>query len=166
MMCGRFTLAVDAATQIQHRSRQQVTVITGRARRGDLFWAYWGLLPAWAKDRSLGFKLINARSETAESRPSFRDAYRQRRCLIPADGFFEWKSVDDGKQPIHITLPGRRPFAFAGLWERWHSPEGQDVLSCCLLTSAANRFMQGIHNRMPVILDGEGAPDCIISADG
>jgi len=110
MMCGRFTLAVDAATQIQHRSRQQVTVITGRARRGDLFWAYWGLLPAWAKDRSLGFKLINARSETAESRPSFRDAYRQRRCLIPADGFFEWKSVDDGKQPIHITLPRAQAF--------------------------------------------------------
>ena len=112
----------------------------------------WGLIPAWAKDASLGARMINARSETASVKPSFQSAFRKRRCLILADGFYEWKKTPAGKQPTRIQMKGGSPFAFAGLWESWNNPEGRTVHSCTILTMAANSFMKNIHDRMPLIL--------------
>jgi len=102
--------------------------------------------------RFAGNRLINARGETVADKPAFRRAFAQRRCLIPADGFYEWKAGPAGKEPWYITLNNRPVFAFAGLWERWKNPEGEEVLSCAIITIAANDFMKPIHHRMPVIL--------------
>ena len=113
----------------------------------------WGLVPFWAKDESIGDRLINARSETAAEKPSFREAFKARRCLIPADGFYEWKPAGKLKQPYRIEREGRQPFAFAGLWERWESAEGRVVETCAILTTDANEKLRAIHHRMPVILD-------------
>ena len=112
----------------------------------------WGLVPFWAKDLKVGTKMINARSETAPDKPSFRSAFRRRRCLIPADGFYEWKREEGGKQPFYIRMKDGRPFAFAGLWESWHDDE---VRSCAILTTQANALVGDVHERMPVILPGE-----------
>lgn len=114
----------------------------------------WGLIPAWAKDPKIGYKLINARAETVAEKPSFRAAFRQRRCLIPADGFYEWQQVEGSrqKQPYFISLQDERPLAFAGLYERWESPDGDTIDSCTILTTAANEAIAPIHERMPVIL--------------
>ncbi|MEM1179261.1 MAG: SOS response-associated peptidase, partial [Acidobacteriota bacterium] len=106
----------------------------------------WGLVPFWADDLKIGHRMINARSETAASKPSFRSAYKRRRCLLLTDGFYEWKKLDGAKQPIHIHRPGRRPFTFAGLWERWSKgqDEGQPpVESCTILTTSANETVRG-----------------------
>ncbi len=113
----------------------------------------WGLIPGWAKDPSIGARMINARSETAAEKPSFRAAMKYRRCLVPTDGFYEWMKVPGGKQPMFIHRPDHAPFAIAGLWERWTSPDGSLIESCTLLTTEPNAMMAGIHNRMPVILD-------------
>jgi putative SOS response-associated peptidase YedK len=115
----------------------------------------WGLIPAWAKDAASSYKMINARSETAAARPAFREAMRRRRCLIPADGFYEWKRAGKEKLPYCFTLAGDAVFAFAGLWERWKNPLGEMVESCAILTTTANEIMRDVHDRMPVIL----APD-------
>jgi putative SOS response-associated peptidase YedK len=112
----------------------------------------WGLIPSWADDLSIGQKLLNARSETVGEKPSFRDAIRKRRCLIAADGFYEWKTLNKKKLPFHIHRPDRRPFAFAGIWERWDAPDGKPIESCSILTTAANPFMKPLHERMPVIV--------------
>jgi putative SOS response-associated peptidase YedK len=112
----------------------------------------WGLIPSWAKDAAAGYKMINARSETAAARPAFREAMRKRRCLIPADGFYEWKHEGKEKLPFCFTLADDAVFAFAGLWERWRSPLGEMVESCTILTTAPNELVQDIHDRMPVIL--------------
>lgn len=112
----------------------------------------WGLIPSWAHDPSIGNKLLNARSETVAEKPSFRDAFRKRRCLIPADGFFEWKTEDGTKQPYFIHKPGRAPFAFAGLWESWESEDGTPVETCTIITTEANGLLKPLHDRMPVIL--------------
>lgn len=119
-----------------------------KGREASLY--QWGLVPSWAKDTSIGQKLINARSETAAEKPSFRTALKRRRCLIPADGFYEWMGVKGYKQPYYITIE-KHPFAFAGLWEYWEGVEGV-VQSCTILTTSANEFMLNIHERMPVIL--------------
>jgi putative SOS response-associated peptidase YedK len=112
----------------------------------------WGLVPHWAKDKSIGNQLINARSESAASKPTFRDSFRRRRCLIAADGFYEWKKIGKQKQPYLIRMPNNRPFAFAGLWDRWG--EGDERFeSCTILTTAANEQLCELHDRMPVILD-------------
>ena len=118
----------------------------------------WGLVPRWARDRAIGQKLINARAETVATKPSFRDAFRHRRCLVLADGFYEWGKHGDQRQPFHITLAGGGPFAFAGLWERWSggggAPLDQGPLeSCTIITTEANARLRPIHARMPVILD-------------
>lgn len=114
----------------------------------------WGLIPAWAKDPSIGSRMINARAETVAEKPAFRNAFRRRRCLIPADGFYEWeKRADGGKQPWRITLEGGVPFAFAGLWEHWSGADGSEVESCTIVTTEAAAGIAGIHERMPVILD-------------
>ena len=113
----------------------------------------WGLIPNKAKDPAIGQKLNNARAETVAQKPSFRAAYRQRRCLIPADGYYEWQEVaDERKQPWYIKLKGEAPMAMGGLWESWTSPEGEIVRSFCVITTSANELMQPIHERMPVII--------------
>ncbi len=112
----------------------------------------WGLIPYWAKDESIGNKLINARAETLEEKPSFRKSFEQKRCLILADGFYEWKKEGRVKKPHRITLHDGKPFAFAGLWNSWVSPTGQTINSCTIITTTPNRLMEPIHNRMPVIL--------------
>lgn len=113
----------------------------------------WGLVPIWANDLKIGNKLLNARSETAAEKPSFRDAFKKRRCLIAADGFYEWREEDGKKQPYLIHLPNRKPFAFAGLWERWNDPEGKPIETCTILTTEANKALAQLHDRMPVILE-------------
>lgn len=122
----------------------------------------WGLLPSWAKDASMAAKMINARSETVADKPSFREAFRKRRCLIPADGFYEWRMEDGRKQPFRIGMKGGAPFAFAGLWERWCATvastgiaEGETVETFTIITSPANDKLRPIHARMPVILPPE-----------
>src|SRR5690606_10699784 len=118
----------------------------------ELTYHRWGLIPSWAKDVSIGNKLINARSETADEKPSFRSAFKRRRCLIPADGFFEWQKQDKNKVPMFIHMKDQSVFAFAGLWEVWHSPEGDEIRTATILTTEPNDLMANIHNRMPVIL--------------
>jgi putative SOS response-associated peptidase YedK len=116
----------------------------------------WGLIPSWAKDAKIGNKLINARGETVAEKPSFRSAFRKRRCLIPADGFYEWKKLDGGKQPHFIHLCDEEPFAFAGLWELWTNPnDGEVIESCTIVTTEANALMRTLHDRMPVIVPAE-----------
>ncbi|NEX22807.1 SOS response-associated peptidase [Thiorhodococcus mannitoliphagus] len=114
---------------------------------------HWGLIPSWAKDRKFGYRTINARAETVAEKPSFRDAFKSRRCLIPADGFYEWKATPDGKQPYFIRLKDQSPMAFAGLWESWTDREtGEVVLSGTIIVTQANDLVRQIHDRMPVIL--------------
>ncbi len=116
----------------------------------------WGLLPRWAKDRAMAARMINARAETLATKPAFREAYRQRRCLILADGFYEWKTEAGRKQPYLIGLQDRAPFAFAGIWERWRDPATGDGLeTCSIVTTEANDLLAAIHHRMPVILPAE-----------
>lgn len=118
----------------------------------------WGLIPSWAKDPTIARKLINARSETVAEKPSFRSAFRARRCLVLADGFYEWQRVGKRKQPYYIRLEPDHPFAFAGLWERW-SHNGAEVQSCTILTTDANERLLPVHNRMPVILHAHDTAD-------
>lgn len=114
----------------------------------------WGLIPSWAKDPSIGSRMINARAETVAEKPAFRAAFRRRRCLIPADGFYEWEKLPDGgKQPWRVTLEGGKPFAFAGLWEDWLGADGSEVETCTIVTTDAALSIAEIHHRMPVILD-------------
>ena len=118
----------------------------------------WGLVPFWAKDPSIGNRMINARAETVAEKPSFRAAYRKRRCLILADGFYEWRKEADGKTPYFISLASGEPFAFAGLWEDWHAKDSDDSLqSTAIITTAANDFMSQLHHRMPVVLQQDAA---------
>ena len=127
----------------------------------ELALARWGLVPFWAKDPSIGNRMINARGETVAQKPAFRAAFRKRRCLLPADGFFEWQRTATGKQPWYIRAAGGAaggaPLALAGLWELWDPPEGGEPLaSCTIITTRANSFMQPLHDRMPVVLDAAG----------
>lgn len=166
-MCGRFTLAADAATIINHfkisgtydhtpryniAPGQQVSVI---ARCRSTIPMRWGLVPHWSRDPKAGYKMINARAETIEQRPAFRDAFKNRRCLIPADGFYEWTAREGKKLPLRIVLPGRPVFALAGIWDWWTAPDGDHLLTFCIVTTEANDFMKKIHGRMPVILTDE-----------
>ncbi|MEM9555691.1 MAG: SOS response-associated peptidase [Acidobacteriota bacterium] len=118
---------------------------------------HWGLVPFWAKDRAIGNRMINARAETAASKPAFRAAFKRRRCLLLADGFYEWVAQESGpKQPYHIHLPERQPFTFAGLWERWDKdPDVGTIDSCTILTCDASEAMEPYHHRMPVFLEGD-----------
>jgi putative SOS response-associated peptidase YedK len=121
----------------------------------------WGLIPSWAKDESIGFKTINARSETLAQKPAFRQAFACRRCLIPADGFYEWRA-DPGrkaKTPMYIRLRHGDLFAFAGLWDRWISPDGTEIKSLTIITTPPNDLLKPIHNRMPAIIPPEGYAD-------
>ena len=170
-MCGRYTITLEPAFFQQELAlgkipsewkprynvapTQNVPSVRNVETR-DVEMLRWGLIPHWAKDTSIGYKLINARSETLREKPSFRDAFHKRRCLVLADGFYEWqKSSKDGRQkvPYRFTLKDEKPFAFAGLWELWRSGEKEEVVSCTIITCAANAVVSAIHNRMPVILD-------------
>lgn len=168
-MCGRFTLVTpeqDLAVQFNLpeipdlKPRYNIAPtqlvaavrVPGPVADRELVMLHWGLIPFWAKDPGLGARLINARSETVADKPAFRAAFRRRRCLVPADGFYEWQR-QNGKQPYFIRLRSGRPFAFAGLWERWKDSEGSVIESCTLLTTRPNELVRPLHNRMPVILD-------------
>lgn len=166
-MCGRFTLTADAETLQAHfglddveqalepryniAPSQPIAVITNIAPNALQFYR-WGLVPSWAKDVNIGNKMINARSETLHEKPSFRGALQQRRCLIPADGMYEWVTQAGQKTPMHIYKGDRAVFAFAGLWEVWRSAEGEPVHSATIITTEATGFMATLHHRMPVIL--------------
>lgn len=139
-----------APTQTVAVIRQDKETLTRR-----LTLVRWGLIPSWAKDPSIGPRLINARAETAAEKPAFRAAFSHRRCLVPADGFYEWTRGKTGKQPFLVTLSDRSTFAFAGLWERWQTPAGEFTETCTLLTTDANELLRPIHDRMPVILRSE-----------
>lgn len=133
---------------------QQVPIVRSAATgERELALAQWGLVPHWAKDPAIGNKLINARAETAAEKPSFRDAMKRRRCLIPADGFYEWQKLGKGKQPWLLRMKDARPFAFAGLWSQWKTPQGGATLeTCAILTTTPNELTATVHDRMPVIL--------------
>lgn len=172
-MCGRFTLTADVNTlqdsfpfvempqgmqpHFNIAPTQPVAVVPNDGRN-KLDFFVWGLIPSWAKDPNIGSRLINARAETLQEKPSFRTAFRRRRCLILADGFYEWKQGERGKTPMYIRLASGKPFAFAGLWESWNAPDGSNVLSCTIITTQPNELMATIHNRMPVILPKEAYP--------
>jgi putative SOS response-associated peptidase YedK len=121
--------------------------------RRELSLVRWGLIPSWAKDASGSAQMINVRSETAATRPVFRDALASRRCLVPADGFYEWKRTGKAKQPYCFEVNDGELFAFAGIWERWKDPRGQWIKSCSILTTTPNAVTSAVHDRMPVILD-------------
>ncbi|MBA2692268.1 MAG: SOS response-associated peptidase [Rubrobacter sp.] len=170
-MCGRYTLALPSTKLFERfglegdapeitpnynvAPTQSVAAVLEEDGGRRLEMLRWGLVPSWAKDLSIGSRMINARSETAHEKPSFRSAFKRRRCLIPADGFYEWKREEiGGKQPFHIRMGDGEPFAFAGLWESWDGGEGE-VRTCAILTTEANEMMGEIHHRMPVILPAD-----------
>ena len=185
-MCGRYSLTTpveavrrvfdfperpNLAPRANIAPSQDVAAVRlasgGSGEAGRRFvWLRWGLIPAWAKDPAIGNRTINARAETLAEKPAFRAAFRQRRCLIVADGFYEWKTEAGGKQPYRITLVDGGPFALAGLWERWagppggeapggETPGGETIESCTIITTEANARLRAIHPRMPVILAPE-----------
>ncbi|MBI5568361.1 MAG: SOS response-associated peptidase [Desulfomonile tiedjei] len=168
-MCGRFVLMTLARSLASHfRLAEEpelspryniaptetiaIVRVASEEPRRLLVMVTWGLVPSWAKDRSMGPRLINARAESAAEKPAFRAAFKYRRCLVPADGFYEWKKIEGRKQPYLFGNADRKVFAFAGLWERWSGPEGEVVESATILTTDANELLMPIHDRMPVIL--------------
>jgi len=174
-MCGRFTLTVDPADlqtafpnfsfppqgkpRFNIAPSQPVLALANDDKlRADYF--VWGLIPLWAKDPSIGSRLINARAETLAEKSSFRGAYKYKRCLIFADGFYEWKTQPGTKIkiPHYIRLKSGQPFALAGLWDEWHAPDGSQIKSCTIITTEPNALMVTLHNRMPVILPPEDYP--------
>jgi putative SOS response-associated peptidase YedK len=170
-MCGRFTLRAPAsvvaaqfglfevapfAPRFNIAPSQTIAVVRvpgdqGRSSR-ELAWLRWGLIPSWADDPAIGSRMINARSETAADKPAFRAALRRRRCLVVADGFYEWKKEGKARQPYFIHFRDDRPFGFAGLWEVWEGANHAAIESCTLLTTEANGVLRPIHDRMPVIV--------------
>ena len=141
---------------------QNISVIVRQDDENVLRTFRWGLVPFWAKDPSIGNKMINARSETVDSKPSFKNAFKKRRCLIPADGFYEWKGPKGSKQPVYITLPDGEPFGFAGLWAVCDKGKAEEPLyTCTIITTDASPPIQDIHHRMPVILIPEAFEDWI-----
>jgi putative SOS response-associated peptidase YedK len=167
-MCGRFALIVDASVladvfeveppaDLKPRYNIAPTQTVPVVRRGseserELAPVRWGLIPSWAKDAKMGARMINARAETVAEKPSFRSAVKSRRCLVPASGFFEWVKTDGGKQPYFVRFQDDRPFAFAGLWERWSKGDDGPVDTCTIITTIPNELMAKLHHRMPVIL--------------
>ena len=166
-MCGRYTLTATTQKLAEAFSgfevppelpprynvapSQPVVVVANNGEHKVEFFQ-WGLIPSWAKDPNIGNKMINARAETLGEKPSFKNAYKRRRCLVLADGFYEWrKEGDNTKTPMYIRLASGDPFAFAGLWEMWQTAEDM-ILSCAIITTNPNELMAQIHNRMPVIL--------------
>jgi putative SOS response-associated peptidase YedK len=171
-MCGRFVLRaspeqlkdlfeLDEEPWVEPRYNiaptQPVAIVRLNTQSVVREWALtrWGLIPSWAKDPSIGQKMINARSESVAEKPSYRAAFKRRRCLVPASGFYEWKKGAQGKTPHFITMSSGEPFAIAGLWELWHAPDGGELETCTLLTTEANELVAPLHDRMPVIIPRE-----------
>lgn len=170
-MCGRYELhALPAAIALAFglpspptlspryniAPMQDVPIVRVNAHGvRELVLVRWGLVPRWAKDPSIGSRMINARGETAKEKPAFRTAYRRHRCLLPASGFYEWMPREGGKQPVHIAMKDGAPFALAGLAERWLQPDGEPLDTCTIVTTDANDLLKPVHERMPVIV----APD-------
>ncbi|MEX0331277.1 MAG: SOS response-associated peptidase [Puniceicoccaceae bacterium] len=199
-MCGRYTLSIghealaraflaEFAEELKTswKSRYNIPPGTGvlaihedrdkGGRKADIF--HWGLVPGWAKDPNIGYKLINARAETIGEKPSYRDAYRYRRCLVPASGFYEWDRTKSPRQPYYFHSRKMDFMAMAGIWEHWLHPCGSEILSVSLITTAANKTVGSIHHRMPVLLEpanwdrwldtanvnGEGLRELMVPAD-
>ena len=173
-MCGRFAFyspaeataalfGVNSVPEVKRRYNIAPTQTIAAVRVGaedscEFALLRWGLVPFWEMDPSIGNRLINAVAETVAEKPSFRAAYRKRRCLILADGFYEWRKETDGKTPYYISLESGEPFAFAGLWEDWHSKDtGEALQTTAIITTSANDFMNQIHHRMPVVLQKDAA---------
>lgn len=170
-MCGRFVqfrnieqlkthfpidqVAFEANANYNVAPTQEILAIVRREGLNVLDKVHWGLVPFWAEDTNIGYKMINARLETLATKPAFRNAFKKRRCLIPADGFYEWVGRKGQKQPVFITLPNGDPFAFAGLWETWQDKAEPGVFyqSCTIITREASSSLEKIHHRMPVILE-------------
>lgn len=182
-MCGRFTLRatpealnrlfpslldhVTVVPQYNIAPSQNVLAVRLNADTGqpEAVRLRWGLVPFWADDPKVGYSLINARVESVRTKPAFREAFKKRHCLVLADGFYEWQKQEGGKQPYHLRLKDGGPFAFAGLWERWHKDD-RTVESCTILTTDANLVARPVHDRMPVILDPSHHRDWLAAADG
>ena len=169
-MCGRYTLIADLGDLAQrfefegsdfsydpgYNIAPTESVLTVRNVEGrEAAFMRWGLVPFWAKDPKIGARMINARAETVAEKPAFRNALKKQRCLVLADGYYEWQKTPVGKRPFRIILKSGEPFAMAGLWETWRDPQGNVVPSCTIITTAANDFLSPIHDRMPVILPRE-----------
>jgi putative SOS response-associated peptidase YedK len=171
-MCGRFvqysplqtiqqildvgTVSFEVIPNYNVAPTQKIITVIKHNNENKLEKLHWGLVPFWAKDISIGSRMINARAETVSQKPSFRNAFRKRRCLIPADGFYEWKGEKGNKQPYYVSIPSGEPFSFAGLWETWTDKKtGEESVykSCTIITTAASESIREIHHRMPVILD-------------
>ena len=168
-MCGRFTLTVDpeelrdrfdlvSVPDLEPRYNiaptQEIVVVRSTGTANEMAVLRWGLVPSWA-DSAEGPPLINARAESIFRKPSFKESVERRRCIIPADGYYEWKKVSGFKQPYHIRMQGRGLFAMAGLWDRWSNPSGGALESCAIITTEANSLSREVHNRMPVILKAD-----------
>ena len=169
-MCGRYTLIADLGDLAQrfefdgsdfsydpgYNIAPTESVLTVRNVEGRaVAFMKWGLIPFWAKDSKIGSRMINARAETVAEKPAFRNALKKRRCLVLADGYYEWQKTPVGKRPFRIVMRSGESFAFAGIWETWKDIQGNVVPSCTIITTAANDFLASIHNRMPVILPRE-----------
>jgi len=172
-MCGRFSLTANLTTVAQRfgvpiptaeaavwTARYNIpptktVIVVGDDGARYLTEMRWGLIPSWAKDPAIGNRMINARAETVATKPAFRVALRKRRCLVVADGFYEWQKRGRAKQPFYIVLKSREPFGFAGLWETWIAPDGEETKTCTIITTEANELLKPIHDRMPVILTWE-----------
>ena len=169
-MCGRYTLIADLGDLAQrfefdgsdfsydpgYNIAPTESVLTVRNAEGrEAAFMRWGLVPFWAKDPKIGARMINARSETVAEKPAFRNALKKRRCLVLADGYYEWQKTPAGKRPFRIIMRSGEPFTMAGLWETWRDPQGSVVPSCTIITTTANDLLSPIHDRMPVILPRE-----------
>jgi putative SOS response-associated peptidase YedK len=170
-MCGRFTLIADPVKVMERflldeipfamqprynvAPGQMVPAIIAAGKKRRIGQLRWGLVPAWAADEKIGYKMINARAETLTEKPAFRRLFARKRCMIPADGFYEWKQGEKGKQPMRILMKDGGLFAFAGLFDTWERPDGVKIHSCTIITTKANRVVADIHDRMPVILRRE-----------
>jgi putative SOS response-associated peptidase YedK len=166
-MCGRYTITTPTeqlaerfeaappaeapAPRYNAAPTQGLPVLLNK-EPGQIQLLRWGLIPFWSKDASIGSRMINVRSETAAEKPSFREALRKRRCLVLADGFYEWQDTPEGKQPFRFILASGEPFAFAGIWENWKDPEGNLVRTFAILTVDPNALVAPVHNRMPAML--------------
>jgi putative SOS response-associated peptidase YedK len=175
-MCGRYSLTIDfdvledrftfrggiqlpLPTKYNIAPTQEVLTVVNNGSENQVHVMKWGLIPFWAKDPKIGSRMINARAETVVEKPVFREAFSKRRCLVLADGFYEWQKTPEGKAPMRIVLKSGEPFGFAGLWATWKSADGQSVNSCTIITTTANSLMEPIHDRMPVILSREAERD-------
>lgn len=174
-MCGRYSLTIDKQKLLQEFDLQQehlksispryniapsqpVLIITSQENKSKLELCQWGLIPSWAKDPSIGNRMINARKETIVEKPSYRSPFKNRRCLVLADGFYEWKQTGKTKIPYYIRLKSGAPFGMAGLWSHWQSKEGSEILSCTIITGEPNELMKPIHDRMPMIIPKNQRP--------